>query len=238
MRHYFIFDGMDSRDFGVYISGKNTFNGASRSQKSISIPGRNGDLTLDNGKFDNVKLTYPAFIVRDFSSNLSAFRDLISTKKGFLRLEDSYHPDEYRIAKLTGAVEVETLNTLNAGNFELTFDCYPQRFLKSGETQVMAIKGNAINNPTNQNAYPLLEIYDPGTLTIGDIRIEIASFHDTYINIDCFLQEAYKDALSNSLNSYVSLPDGEFPYLKPGNTTITWTGSMYRVYVTPRWWII
>ena len=43
MRNYFTLDGTDSRDFGVYISGRGTFNGPARNLDFISVPGRNGE---------------------------------------------------------------------------------------------------------------------------------------------------------------------------------------------------
>ena len=44
MRNYFTLDGVDSRDFGVYISGQGTFNASGRGYNIIPVPGRNGEL--------------------------------------------------------------------------------------------------------------------------------------------------------------------------------------------------
>ena len=70
-RQYFIFDGVSSKDFGVYISGSGTFDGAERDVSTVEIPGRNGELTLDNGRYKNRSMKYPAFIYRNFAINIA-----------------------------------------------------------------------------------------------------------------------------------------------------------------------
>ena len=70
-RQHIIIAGRDLADFGVYISGNGTYNAPARDVKSVAIPGRNGELTLDNGRFKNVTVKYPAFIVEDFGRNVS-----------------------------------------------------------------------------------------------------------------------------------------------------------------------
>ena len=56
------FDGEDSRDYGVYITGQAVFNAPEREVEMISIPGRNGQFALDKGRFENIEVTYPAGI--------------------------------------------------------------------------------------------------------------------------------------------------------------------------------
>ena len=61
MRNWFIYDGKNSKDYGVYISGMQTYNAPERDVTSLEIPGRNGELTIDNGRYKNINITYPAF---------------------------------------------------------------------------------------------------------------------------------------------------------------------------------
>ena len=39
----FTFDGKSTREFGVYITGKDVFNAPERAVEMISIPGRDGE---------------------------------------------------------------------------------------------------------------------------------------------------------------------------------------------------
>ena len=42
-----VFDGVDSRDYGIYITGDAVFNSPERDVEMIEIPGRNGAYALD-----------------------------------------------------------------------------------------------------------------------------------------------------------------------------------------------
>ena len=138
MRNYFTFGQFDSRDFGVYITGTGTYNAPARMYDAISVPGRNGDLLIDNGKFENIRITYPAFIAGDdFNSNLEAFRSALLSVSGYARLADTYHPNEYRMAYFGNDIVVDARTQHDAGEFDITFTCKPQRFLTSGENAIV-----------------------------------------------------------------------------------------------------
>ena len=57
--HYFIFGGVDSRTYGMVVSNDNGFDAPERDVKEVEIPGRNGSLVLDNGRYKNQTLTNP-----------------------------------------------------------------------------------------------------------------------------------------------------------------------------------
>ena len=136
MRNYFTFDGVDSRSFGVYISGQGTFKAPARSYDVTEIPGRDGALLSMDSRLGNTDLTYPAFIYSNFRENVAAFRAFLLSHKGYFKLQDSYHPDEYRMAYFPGPFEPDVTSANNAGSFDITFVCKPQRYLESGETVV------------------------------------------------------------------------------------------------------
>ena len=132
MFNYFVFDGHDSRDYGVYISGGGTYNSPARRYENISVPGRDGDLLGSSTRLQNVTLTYPAGVVSDFAANIEGLRNMLLSTVGYAVLYDSYHPDEYRFAVFKGGLEQDPLSDLSAGEFEITFECKPQRYLFSG----------------------------------------------------------------------------------------------------------
>lgn len=141
MRNYFTFDGVDSRSFGVYISGQGTFKAPARSYDALEIPGRNGALLGIDSRLGNVELTYPAFIYSNFAENIAAFRAFLLSHKGYFKLKDSYHPDEFRLAYYPGPFEPDVTSANNAGSFDITFICKPQRYLESGEEVIELIPG-------------------------------------------------------------------------------------------------
>lgn len=133
-----IFDDIDSRNYGVYITGEAVYNAPEREVEMITIAGRNGQLALDKGRFENIEVTYPAGIFADnqadYAKAISDFRNALCSKVGYRRLTDEYNVDEYRMAVYKSGLEVSSVNS--AGEFQITFDCQPQRFLTSGETPI------------------------------------------------------------------------------------------------------
>ena len=233
VKNYLTIDGVSSEDFNIWISGGATYDSPKRDYDAVPVPGRNGDLIFDNGRFENMPLKYPAFITREFQKNIDDFRDFISSLRGYKRLEDTYHPDEYRMAFFGDGVKVKTTAANLAGEFDISFYCKPQRWLKEGERAVKFTGDGAIKNPTYQTAKPLLRVYGTGTVKIGSITITISAA-DVYTDIDCETMDAYKGAVN--CNANISTTNDEFPTLKSGTNNIVLAGGVTRVDITPRWW--
>lgn len=171
------FDNTSSRNYGVYITGEAVYNAPVRDVEMITIPGRNGSFALDNGRFENITVTYPAGIFADteadFRQAISDFRNFLCSKRGYCRLTDEYNPNEYRMAIYKAGLEVD-LSQLRAGEFNITFECKPQRWLTSGETkETIAQSGDTITNPTLFPSSPLVEIDGYGTVNIGSNTIKV-----------------------------------------------------------------
>ncbi|MDO4527436.1 MAG: hypothetical protein Q4C03_01465 [bacterium] len=174
-----IFGGIDSSEYGIYISGEGTYNAPERAVEFVNVPGRNGAIALDQGRYENITITYPAMVLEDdqetFRERLSAFRNAILSQKGYQRLEDSYHPDEYRMGLYHAGLSVSDLLTFHqGGNFELTFECKPQRFLTVGDYPVPLDSGDVLQNPTLFDSGPLVEISGYGTVGFNGYEIEVA----------------------------------------------------------------
>lgn len=173
-----IFGGVNSADYGIYISGEGVFNAPKRDVEMISIPGRNGAFALDKGRFENIEVTYPAFNFEpddyaSFAQNLSDFRNAISSLRGYQRLTDTFHPDEYRMAMYISGLEVKPIKYNTASEFNIVFDCKPQRWLTSGETAITVSSGDTVTNPTLFESSPLLEVEGYGTVEFNGYEIEL-----------------------------------------------------------------
>lgn len=236
MRNWLIYNGKSTKDFGVYISGLNTYDSPERDVSEISVAGRSGDLTLDNGRYKNVTLTYPAFIYDRFDSNIEGFRNFLLSQTGYKRLEDTYHPDEYRLALVKGNIKPTVEANLVAGKFDISFNCKPQRYLKIGEIPVDLDSNAPINNPTLFPALPILKVYGKGTFHIGDYSATIAEHTSDYMIIDCEMMDAYYE--TQNLNGYLTVGSNGFPKIEPGQHNITMDETITRMIVIPRWYII
>ena len=233
MRNYFTFNGNDSRDYGVYISGDGVFDSPEKEYETISIPGRDGDFLGIERRMGNVDIRYPAFVYSNFDNNLAALRSMLLAADGYCRLEDSYHPNEFRKAFFRGPIEVMPTSMKDAGKFDITFEAKPQRWLKSGETAIeITSSGTDINNPTSFPSRPLIRVYGYGEFYIGSDRITITQSY-SYIDIDCEMMDCYRGTIN--CNDLVSFQSNDFPTLKPGDTGITFPNTITKIVITPRW---
>ena len=236
--NYIVFGGVDSRDYGIYISGEGVFNAPEKDVESISVPGRNGDLLIDRGRFLNIQVTYPGFNYESdlstFAARLRAFRSALASQVGYQTLEDSFHPDEFRMATFRSGLDINPVMYNTASRFDIVFDCKPQRFLKSGETEITLTNPQTLTNPTPFEALPLITVTGAGSLIINGEEIVIAENSTKYIDseiMDCY---AIVDGEPVSKNDKITL--SEFPKLG-ASTSISWEG-LTSVKIKPRWWTI
>lgn len=173
-----IFDGKSLRNYGVYITGEAVYNAPARDVEMVSIPGRNGSFALDNGRFENIEVNYPAGIFAeteaDFAEAISDFRNFLCSRKGYVRLTDDYNPNEYRMAIYKSGLEVKPAQ-LKAGEFNIVFDCKPQRWLTSGEEAITVADGETLINPTLFGSSPLIRCNGYGQIAFGGAPIKVES---------------------------------------------------------------
>ncbi len=172
------FDGVSSRTYGVYITGEAVYNAPERDVEMITIPGRNGSFALDNGRFQNIEVSYPAGIFADteadFREAISDFRNFLCSRKGYVRLQDEYNPNEYRMAVYKSGLEV-TPAMLKAGEFTITFDCKPQRWLKSGETAVTIGEWGETETASGD----IVTVENPnGVLAVKSLEVDLEPIQD------------------------------------------------------------
>ena len=198
--NHLTYDGVDSSDFGVFISGEGVFDAPARRGEMISIPGRNGPLFMDEGVFENITVEYPAFIGTGyeelFRTKLGDLRSALSSRGNYKRLTDTYHPDEFRLGVFREGLEVDPQHITRAGGFTMKFDCKPQRFLVEGEYPQLFVENGTIANPTDFESSPLIKVTGNGTVSIGEngkYRFVVSNNPGT-ITIDSEIMEAYTPA--------------------------------------------
>ena len=237
-----IFNGIPSTNYGIHVETPPVYATPERDYEVVHIPGRNGDLVIDKGSYQNVTRKYSISVGEidgNFTTLAAGVSEWLHSASGYARLEDSYESDYFRLAYYVADVEMENLFH-QAGKMLIEFNCKPARFLKAGERAVPFTTDGSISNPTFQKSFPKLTVVvsGSGTLTIGDQTITISGLtKSTRMVIDSELQDVYEEGSLTNLNSKVSFSDG-FPLLSPGVNTITFTGSITSVEVIPRWWIL
>lgn len=174
------FGGVNSADYGIYITGEAVYNAPERATEFISVPGRNGAIAIDQGRWENIIVSYPAGMFEsnqaNFATVIAKFRGDLASKIGYQRLTDTYHPNEFRMGMFVDGIEVSPVQS-KAGEFTISFNCKPQRWLTSGETVwTSTLLSDGIDNwLTKFDASPLLMVKGYGTIIINNKRISINS---------------------------------------------------------------
>lgn len=218
----------------IYVDSALAFNRPAKDVSTYRIPGRSGDLVIDNGTFQNVLITFPCFMREAFPANFETLVNYLGSLAGYQRIECSNDTTHFRLG-VPVIPQTPTVKRVNKdGYFDLAFNCKPQRFLISGETVVIKNATGTITNPTNFKSQPLLRIYGTGTFTINGVGITVGAHGQSYVDVDCEMMDCYCG--STSLNEYISFSGNDFPVLSPGSNSFTFGTGITQVRITPRWW--
>ena len=214
-----IFGGINSADYGIYITGEAVYNAPERAVEMVSVPGRNGAIVIDQGHWNNIQVTYPAGTFgktqEEFREAISAFRNAVLSQLGYQRLTDTYHPDEYRMAVYVSGLEVDPTQYGSAGEFKLKFDCKPQRWLTEGEQEITVGEWGETQTATGET----VTIENPnGNLALKSLSVAIEPIQ----NLNGYDHPWVGGAGKNKL---VLLADE----IKAVNTAGTWSGNTYTV---------
>ena len=221
----FIWKNKDSYlDFGIVINKRPPTVRAERNILEIEVPGRDGDLTIDDGTYKPI--TFPFVCTLLDISNLDA---VISWLDGFGDLILSWQSDRAYKAKMINRIDiVQSLETI--GEFPLLFKAQP--FAKMLDNQVITLTApGSIYNGGTYKSKPVIKVYGTGTI---DLSVNGSTIHLTnvvdYVTIDSGLMDCYKDTLLKNGDMA-----GDFPELIVGENIISWTGTVTSVLITPNW---
>ena len=211
-RHDLVIAGRSISDWGLKVSDANVFDSPVRSQEEIVVPGRNGTLIIDNGSWKNIDITYTCYFEKsNFDKSLADFQSYLGKLKGYQRIEDTIRLGEYRLANLSEMVSIKRDGAgYHSGVFDITFNCKPQRFLKSGEEPIF------IMPPLNGTSTPSLYDFRQKGTTVRILKIPESGSVSFKIN--------YWDSGSEA----VSIPIGTA-------TAIGWEYTIQTVLPTAYW---
>lgn len=233
--HNLIIDGKSLKDYGIYVSGENAYNAPAWQMDTFTVPGRHGDLLFPALRMESISVAYPAFIRQNFRLNAAQARLYLLGRPGWRRIEDDYNTDSYRKGYFSGPIDFDTRFLNLSAEMELVFTCQPQRWLKSGEIPVGITSGQFLTNDW-MPAKPLIQLTGTGDgeLRVGSSTITVNGMVEE-LTIDCDSQNAYSGTINKNSTIKVS---GGFPVMEVGETTITYSGGITAVQITPRWWTV
>ncbi len=243
------FNGKSSSSFGITVERYPSPNRPARRGAVLQIPGRNGNLVIEDGTYENVTLKFDVYLSAE-PANLydraAAVADWLLGSSGYQRLTTEYEPDIFRLARFAGPLDIEAI--LNShGRATLEFDCYPQRFDALGHVYSdygsLSSGSAAITNTGIMIAKPMIKVTGKGTVVLDfssaatgnttEVDFAFSTSKTETIILDCDLHDAYYEDGSNA-NAAVSFSDAEaslpesadyfyptFPELTPGSNTVS-----------------
>lgn len=231
------YNGVGSDTLGIFVSRGSSYDAAAPDYVSYQIQGRNGDLQINNNRYLNIDVSYPVFIAGGFPSQVQAVRNWMRSADGYATLQDTYDTTHYRMGRGKDILAFSPSPNNVGANFELIFDCKPQRFITSAYNQVTVTSGDVLINPTQFTALPRFQVdgvTNGATLTVanslGTVTMTATRNRSGSTYIDCETFNIYSG--STNLNDLFS---GDFPVFAAGNNTVTFSGFT-AVKVRPRYW--
>lgn len=229
MINEFTYNGISSKSMHLVVKQLTVFDAPERDVEEIEIPGKNGSLMIDNGRYKNKEIGYHISSM-DFSK-IDEVKSWLKKSVSYHRLEDSYSSNVYMMACMNESIEFDKIIVNRFFSADINLNRKPQRFLVSGETPFEYSESGSINNPTSFDSKPLIRVYGSGNLTINGCLMSI-TVGSEYTDIDCETMDAFEG--QENRNNNVVLKN--FPVLSAGDNNVTVGSGITRIVVTPRWW--
>ena len=232
---FFMFKDHSSLEFGLLISEKGSYKGASRDISYTSVPGRSGDLFTDNGRYKNVNIPYKLTLLnnteREFAELTHQIKGWLLAEQGYFRLWDSYDKKYFRLGSYSDEVDIEQ-ELRDLGELSLTFNCKPFKYSFEGQQPVVFTASGTLYNSEFFPSLPYIKITGSGTvtLTINNNAFVFKGIEE-YIEIDSEIMNAYKGTQPQNNK----MTGAAFPTLLPGNNVISWVGNIKKLEIVPRW---
>lgn len=248
MLHSFTFNGQDSRDFGIYIISKQSYDKPARDMSFEPVPGRNGSVIIDNGGYKNLdvnlglrlfaKSVVPDWGNHDFAESYKKVVDWLMVTPDYYEYTDTYDPDYYRLGCVKSGLKV-TQRHKDVADISLSLSFKPYKYRLGSET-IEVTETTTVHNNENSESLPIVRIYTNATYDSSTTTHHNFAFNGTlfrvdningYVDIDSETMNVYKNAHSMNNNYY----NETFPTLRVGNNTISPATNVSKIVITPRW---
>ena len=229
MNDWFSWNGVRCTEYGIHVTEQPPITIPSERVTFTNVPGKSGSLTTLEGEniYDDMILTATCVI-----SDPSRIPEIASWLKGSGTVTFATRDGGFYYARIANQISFEKILRGNPHrSFSVNFRCKPFWYLMDAEPITLTVSGSYVTNPGNVASEPVITVTGTGeiTLMVGMTIVELSDVNGE-ITIDSVLQEAYSGI--TSMNSCMS---GDFPTLPPGNSTISWTGNVTFLTVTPNW---
>ena len=234
-KNYIIYNGKHSyEDFGLLIDHI-ILPSINEVIEEIEIEGRNGTLTERKGYYNDRNITIQCSLKRKILEDFEQFSLRLEEVMNWLRVFNKdlilyLNPNRTYKVKNISLGEIETDNAIFY-NFEAIFTCEPFSYILNEE--IVKITTNNFNY-YYKGTVPgeiKFKIYGTGNiqLTINDEVVQINNVTDN-ITLDSKLLLCLNSDGTNKSKDMI----GNFPLFEYDLNTISWTGNVTKIELTPR----
>lgn len=230
MISYIFYNNKSSKDLGLIIENTPNIPSAKRIYETVEIDG--GETLTKIKGYEDIEISFDfAYTVEQdeyFAKKLVIDSWLLSKVDDYL----TYSLDtsaSYKVKQLEIGETTTTSRTVR--HFKVKFTCKGLRYITSGIRTIPLTSSQVLNNFGIEETKPLIKIYGSGNITF---RINSSSFAiknvSDYVNIDSEIKECFKDNINKGKDM-----TGDWPVFFIGENTVSWTGTVTKVEITPRW---
>lgn len=222
---FFIFNNTNSKDMGIIVNKLPPISKAERNYEEIEIPGRNGTLYIDKESYKSFSYSITCTLMPN-----SDIRNIAKWLNGSGKLTISIETDKYYDVIIKNQIDFEQVYRV-CNEFVVNFEVQPiAHSIKEKEINISNQTAITITEST-YDIYPYIKVAGSGniTLMINNKSVILKNIID-YIELDCGLEEAYK----NSLNCNNLIECEDFPKLSSGENNISWIGNVSNIQIKYR----
>lgn len=213
---------------GFYTVGKPTIPPSNQDVNLIKARGRNGSI---KESYEYNTRTIPLPLNFEGDNINKKLRELKSAIRNARTIQ--FNDDLgifYKILNLEFRDAITTLETKCDVEISILSEPFDY-FIKGTDTIKIITPNTKINNIGNYYSEPYFKIYAQGNiiLTVNDEEITLNNV-DEYIELDSEEQECFKNDTRKNRQMI-----GEFPIFKVGENSVSWSGSVTKIEIIPRW---
>lgn len=231
----FTFGGKDSfQDFGIYMASRPHIPSPERRVTYIDVPGMDSRLRRDEGIYGDITLSVECSFLGDPVSKISAIKDWL-LNAGEADLTFSHIPGRKYLAQVVNSIDFEIVLKVTS-HFVILFNCRPFQYA-TDNTPIVVTDGSGyvLSNPGTVKSLPIIKINGSGSggLTVNGQSVSFSDIDESVI-LNSELRETYLDT-GTELISKNSTKTGDYPVLLPGDNTISFSGGITSLEITPNW---
>lgn len=232
----FTFNNKNSfSDFGILVEKRPELPSPKRRVSYVDIPGRHSGLRYDEKTFEDITIAVECSFKGDPYKRIDDIKKWL-IGSGEQDLIFSYQPDKRYVAQVVNSIDFSIALKI-VSKFIIIFNCRPFKYeVENAPVTIDTGDGVSLVNAGSVESRPIIKVFytEEGSFKINDYELLLSKINAPYVILDCDLEEAYflEEGLPANANNYIS---GEYPVLSTGINTITFTGGITKLEITPNW---